>query len=197
MIDMMGAYGAFSQMGKLNTPTGIIKVTDSSGHILDEYKNSSKQAIPPDTAYLVTNILADDNARKMAFGSHSLLYIPGFDVAVKTGTSDNKRDNWTFGYTPKYVVGVWVGNPDNSPMNQALTSGVTGAAPIWNKIMHTLLDGTKPLAFEKPSILGVAGAIPKAMTRVTKIEDKLIFSDTFSSYSTPSAQAAIKELTTN
>lgn len=197
MIDMMGAYGAFSQTGRLNTPTGILKVTDFSGHILDEYKNSSKQALSPDAAYLLTNILSDDNARKMAFGSHSLLYIPGFDVAVKTGTSDNKRDNWTFGYSPKYVVGVWVGNPDNSPMNPALTSGVTGAAPIWNRIMHTLLDGTKPLAFEKPSILGTTGAIPKAMMRVQKKEDKLIFSDAFSSYSTPSAQAATLELTTN
>ncbi|MBI2085968.1 penicillin-binding protein 1C [Candidatus Daviesbacteria bacterium] len=197
MIDMMGSYGAFSQMGKLNTPTGIIKVTDFSGHILDEYKNSPKQVLSADTAYLVTNILTDEMARKMAFGPHSLLYIPSFDVAVKTGTSDNKRDNWTFGYTPKYVVGVWVGNPDNSPMNPALTSGVTGAAPIWNKIMHTLLDNTAPLAFEKPSILGAAGTIPKAMVKVQKKGDKLIFSDAFSSYSTPSAQAATLEITTN
>lgn len=201
MIDMMGVYGAFSQMGRFNTPTGILKVTDSSGNILEEYQTSSKQALLPQIAYLITNILSDDKARSMAFGAHSLLEIPGFPVAVKTGTSDSKRDNWTFGFTPKFVVGVWVGNPDNSPMNSTLTSGITGAAPIWNKIMHTLLDGTKPLAFERPTgiaetlidggrDLTIAGIIPKAIVRVQKKDKKLIFSDTFSTYATSSAQAA-------
>ncbi|MBI4035779.1 penicillin-binding protein [Candidatus Daviesbacteria bacterium] len=198
MIEMMGVYGAFSQLGQLNPPTGILEVTDSSGYILEEYENSSKQTLLPETAFLITHILSDDNARKMAFGANSLLKIKGYEVAVKTGTSDSKRDNWTFGYTPKYVVGVWVGNPDNTPMNPNLASGITGAAPIWNKIMHKLLDNTTPLAFQKPSEikevavdgkkdLGVAGNIPKAMVRVQKKEDKLIFSDPFSSYATPSA----------
>ncbi|MCL4365922.1 penicillin-binding transpeptidase domain-containing protein [Patescibacteria group bacterium] len=199
MIEMMGVYGALSGNGVLRPPTGVIKVTDSSNNILEEYKNSSKQAISPQIAYLITSILSDDNARSLAFGLHSLLNIPGYEVGVKTGTSDNKRDNWTFGYTPKFVVGVWVGNPDNTPMNPILTSGITGAAPIWNKIMHMLLDGTKPLAFERPpgvaesvidgnKDLSQAGAIPKSMVRIQRNEDKLIFSDPFSTYATPSAQ---------
>lgn len=204
MIEMMGAYSAFSQAGRFQKPTGILKVTDSKGEVLEEYKPNTKQVLTPQIAYLITNILADDNARKLAFGLDSLLKIPGFEVGVKTGTSDNKRDNWTFGYTPKYVVGVWVGNPDNSPMSPTLASGITGAAPIWNKIMHTLLDGTKPLAFEKPTgvaevvvdgkkDLGQAGLIPKAMVRVQKNDNQLVFSDRFSTYSTPSAQAASQE----
>ena len=188
MIDMMGAYGAFSQNGLFRLPTGILKITDSGGRILEEFKDAPKQALSPQIAYLITNILSDDNARKMAFGVNSLLNIPGYEVAVKTGTSDRKMDNWTFGYTPKYTVGVWVGNPDNSPMNQKLTSGITGAAPIWNKIMHTLLDGNPPLAFEKPA--GIAKMLPKAMVRVIKNEDKIIFSDAFSTYATSSAQAS-------
>ncbi len=200
MIEMMGVYGSFSQNGLLRKPTGILKVTDSGNNILEEYKNYPKQAISPASAYLITNILSDDNARKMAFGPKSLLYIPGFEVAVKTGTSDSKRDNWTFGYTPKHVVGVWVGNPDNSPMNPRLASGITGAAPIWNKIMHALLDGSKPVAFTRPAgimetvvngnkDLQLTGVLPKTMVRMTKNEDKLIFSDNFSSYATSSAQA--------
>lgn len=208
MIDMMGVYGAFANNGILHSPTGILKVTDSEGHLLEEYKDSAKQSIQAQIAYLITSILADDNARSMAFGLNSLLKIPGYDVAVKTGTSDSKRDNWTFGYSPKFVVGVWVGNPDNSPMNPNLASGITGAAPIWNKIMHTLLDNSKPLAFERPAgvnegivdgrkDLNITGTIPKAMVRVQKQEDKLIFTDSFSTYSTPSAQAAIKETATN
>src|SRR6185436_9760216 len=76
-------------------------------------------------------------------GTNSPLYIPGQYVSVKTGTSDNKRDNWTIGYTPNYVVAVWVGNNDNSPMSQQLASGITGAAPIWNKVITLLLKGQR------------------------------------------------------
>lgn len=200
MIEMMGLYNTFAQMGEYLPPSGILKITDSKGHILEEYQNQKKQVLTSQIAYLITNILADDKARSMAFGINSLLNIPGYEVAVKTGTSDNKRDNWTFGYTPKFVVGVWVGNPDNSPMNPNLASGITGAAPIWNKIMKTLLAGTQPVAFEKPSglaennsygrkDLNLSGVIPKAMVRVHKAEDKIIFSDDYSSYATTSAQA--------
>lgn len=201
MVEMVGTYGTFAANGLFHQPTGILKVTDSNNNILEEYKDSPKQVLSPAIAYLITNILSDDNARRLAFGAKSLLHIPGFEVAAKTGTSDNKRDNWTFGYTPEAVVGVWVGNPDNSPMNPRLTSGITGAAPIWNKIMHTLLDGTKPLAFERPAgiietmvngkkDLSITEVVPRAMVRMTKKEDKLIFSDTFSSYATSSAQAS-------
>lgn len=208
MIEMMGAYNAFAQMGKFRSPTGILKVIDPKGEILEEYQPEAKEIISPQIAYLISNILSDDNARSLAFGSKSLLHIPGFEVAVKTGTSDNKRDNWTFGYTPSYAVGAWVGNPDNTPMNPALASGITGAAPIWNKIMHQLLDGSKPVAFKKPSEiaevkidgrkdLSIVGTIPKAMVRVQKSENKLLYSDAFSSYSTPSAQAAINDGSTN
>lgn len=204
MIEMMGAYEAFARGGQFQPPTGILKVSDSHGNILEEYKNSPKQAISSQVAYLITNILSDDNARSLAFGPKSLLYIPGYEVGVKTGTSDNKRDNWTFGFSPKFVVGVWVGNPDNTPMNPQLASGITGAAPIWNKIMHTLLDGTTPLVFEKPggiaesSIdskkdLSQTGIIPKSLTRIQKNGDKFIFSDPFSSWATPSAQTVSLE----
>lgn len=208
MIDMMAVYGSLANLGYKKYPTPFLKVTDSSGNILEEYKQSfssnhdtDEQVLDPQIAYLITDILKDNRARTPAFGPNSLLNIPGFPVAVKTGTSDNKRDNWTFGYTPKYVVGVWVGNPDNSPMNPALTSGITGATPIWNRIMHTLLDGSTPLAFERPTgiaesvidgrkDLTLAGTILKSMVRVRRQEDKVVFSDTFSSFATSSAQTA-------
>ena len=92
-------------------------------------------------SYLLWNILSDDAARTPAFGPYSQLVIPGYKVAVKTGTTDNKKDNWTFGFTPSYVVGVWVGNNDGHTMNPRLASGVTGAAPIWNRVMKTILAG--------------------------------------------------------
>ncbi|MCH7641338.1 hypothetical protein IID22_04020, partial [Patescibacteria group bacterium] len=84
-------------------------------------------------------ILRDNKARSPAFGSNSLLVIPGHsEVAVKTGTSNNLRDNWTIGFNQKYLVAVWVGNNDNSPMSR-VASGITGATPIWHKIMTALL----------------------------------------------------------
>ena len=198
MIDMMSVYGALSQNGYKKYPTPILKVADSSGNVLEEYEDRSQQTLEPAVAYLITDILKDNRARTPAFGPFSLLNIPGYEVAVKTGTSDNKRDNWTFGYTPKFVVGIWVGNNDNSPMNPALSSGVTGAAPIWNKIMHTLLDGTENIAFAKPAgiieavidgrrDLAAAGILPKSLVRVTKAEDKLTFQDAFTVFATSSA----------
>lgn len=208
MIDLMAVYNTLSQMGSFRKPTGILKVTDSNGNVLEEYKNSSKQVLQPEVAYLISDILADNKARSIAFGPNSLLNIPGQTVSVKTGTSDSKRDNWTFGYTSDFVVGVWVGNPDNTPMHPSLTSGVTGAAPIWNKIMRGLLVIKPGIAFNRPSTviesnidgrkdLMVAGNLPKGLVRIKTDSEKTIFSDAFSSFATASAQAAIKDGSTN
>jgi 1A family penicillin-binding protein len=154
MTDMMEAYGTFSQMGVKHDLTPILKVVDAQGEVLEEANTQNiKRALDPAVSYMITDILSDNKARTPAFGPNSLLVIPGFTVAVKTGTTDNKKDNWTFGYTPKYVVGVWVGNNNNKPMNPLLTSGVTGAAPIWHRIMVSLLKGTQNLAFEKPDTI--------------------------------------------
>ena len=92
----------------------------------------------------------DNNARTLTFGPNSWLVIPGKTVSVKTGTTDQKRDNWTVGYTSSYVVGVWIGNNDNSPMNQAISSGATGASPIWNRIMRVVLKGKRDEPPKKP-----------------------------------------------
>ena len=100
----------------------------------------------------MSDILSDNIARQQAFGPHSALEIPGYKVAVKTGTTDSKKDNWTIGYTPEFLVAVWVGNNDNTPMNPQLTSGITGAAPIWNRVMTHLLTNysNKNSWFNKP-----------------------------------------------
>lgn len=208
MIDMMAVYGTLANYGQLQRVTPILKVLDSSGEVLEEYKkNDTKTAIKPEIAYLITSILTDNSARSLSFGPNSLINL-GPTVAVKTGTSDNKRDNWTFGYTRDFVVGVWVGNNDNSPMNPTLTSGVTGAAPIWRKIMQMLLAQYPALAFTKPEGVvsaivdgrrdfAIAGLVPKGLVKVKTEADKIIFSDSFSSYATTSARATIKDENTN
>lgn len=157
MIDMMSVYNTFSQNGKKFEIKGVSKIVDTRGKIIEDNTTDEGQIVlQPSVAYMITNILSDNQARSSAFGTNSLLNIPGKTVAVKTGTTDSKRDNWTIGYSPEYVVGVWVGNNDNTPMNPRLTSGVTGAAPIWNKIMLELLKDRPNLAFEKPSDIASA-----------------------------------------
>lgn len=151
LIDLTSGYSTFANRGKHMEPVAILKVQDKSGKVLEEVKDrTSKQVLSEEISFLISHILSDNNARSEEFGANSLLNISGKTVAVKTGTTDDKRDNWAVGYTPSVVVGVWVGNNDNTPMNQKIASGVTGATPIWNKIMQTALSGKGSEGFSKP-----------------------------------------------
>lgn len=208
MIDMMTVYGTLSQLGEKKVSTPVLKVVNSEGETLEEYEDHPALALTPQVAYLITNILSDNNARTPAFGPNSLLKIGDNKVAVKTGTTDNKKDNWTFGYTEDFVVGVWVGNNDNTPMNPSLTSGITGAAPIWNKITSLLLQKKPGLGFKKPEgiveatvdgrrDLAISSNLPKSLVQVTKKDDEIIFSDPYSSFSTPSAVVSAADTSNN
>ena len=139
MTDMATVYGTFANQGERVDLNPILEVKDPRGNILEQKKKTVQKVIDPAAAFIISDILSDNQARSMAFGTNSPLVIDGHTVSVKTGTSDNKRDNWTIGYTPSFVVAVWVGNNDNSPMDPSLTSGITGAAPIWHEIMNNLL----------------------------------------------------------
>ncbi|QQG40780.1 MAG: transglycosylase domain-containing protein [Candidatus Levyibacteriota bacterium] len=142
MLDMTTVYGVLANGGIRVDVNPVLKITDSKDNILEEKNgNMGLRVLDENITFVLSNILADNNARSIEFGTNSPLNIPGYTVSVKTGTTDNKRDNWTFGYTKDRLAGVWVGNNDNSPMSQQLASGITGAAPIWHKIMVTLLEG--------------------------------------------------------
>lgn len=174
MTEMAQAFSAFANRGKPRTLNGVLKVEDRSGHILYEFKDPNyikdvekplkapdsfaiqgKRTISQETAFLISHILADNNARLQAFGGGSYLVVPRQSVSVKTGTTDDKKDNWTIGYTPNFLTAVWVGNNDNTPMNPALASGVTGAAPIWNRIMKDILKEQSSMPAVRPA--GVVG----------------------------------------
>ncbi len=151
LLDLVDGYSTLADSGKQLSPVAILEVKDSSGKVIDKATDSQpKQVITPDIAFIISHILSDNNARSMEFGPNSLLVVPAKTVAVKTGTTDDKRDNWAIGYTPSVAVGVWVGNNDNTPMNQQIASGVTGATPIWNKIMQAALSGKGDEGFQKP-----------------------------------------------
>lgn len=160
MTDMATAFGVFANSGIKVPLQPILKVEDSTGHILEEYNPSEgirqgEKVLSEQTSFLISHILSDNNARSAAFGTNSVLNVPGKIVSVKTGTTNNLRDNWTIGYTPNLLVATWVGNNDNSSMSY-VASGVTGASPIWQKIMKYALKDVKTPGLEKPD--GIVGA---------------------------------------
>ena len=177
MLDMGKAFAVFANSGVRQESNSILKVEDSHGKILEEFKPKvGKEILPPEVTYLISHILLDNNARSAAFGENSLLVIPKHAVSVKTGTTDDKRDNWTIGYTPGFLTVVWVGNNDNSPMNPYLTSGITGAAPIWNKIMTYVLKDQPDQWPSRPediiglSICAITGRLPGDSNCPTRYE---------------------------
>ncbi|MCX6754556.1 MAG: PBP1A family penicillin-binding protein [Candidatus Nomurabacteria bacterium] len=146
LLDMTSVYGVFANNGIKNPTTGIISVEDGSGNILEKTELASQQIIKPNTTHILSSILSDDAARTPTFGAHSILNIPGREVAVKTGTTNNNKDAWTIGYTPSVAVGVWVGNNDNKPMKKG---GAALAGPIWNAVMSEALKNLPVESFEK------------------------------------------------
>jgi len=190
MVDMAVAFGVFANAGKKVALVPIIKIQNSTGKILEDntnliVKNSEikptswdgstlwqphdNYVLPQEVTYLISHILLDDSARAQTFGAGSILSVGGRPISVKTGTTEDKRDNWTIGYTSgkdSRLVAVWVGNNDNTPMSPYLESGDTGAAPIWNKIMrYTLRDITlqwpqKPENVVFVQICALSGMLP-------------------------------------
>ena len=129
-------------------PVSVLKVTDADGKVLEEYKQpGTERVVSEQAAYLITDVLSDNNARAPAFGLNSVLKMSR-PAAVKTGTTSSWRDNWTLGYTPDYVTGVWVGNADNSEMEHI--SGITGAAPIWHDVMEYIHRNLPVTEFVEP-----------------------------------------------
>lgn len=174
MLEMATAFGVFANSGTKVALTPILKVQDSTGKTLAEYNpdevgkrvedlretqpggSEADKVLSPQTSFLISHILSDNNARSAAFGPSSVLNVPGRTVSVKTGTTNNLRDNWTIGYTPTRLVATWVGNNDNSPMSY-VASGVTGASPIWQKIMRYALRDIKNTSPIEPQT-GIEGA---------------------------------------
>lgn len=141
-FDMAVAFSTLANQGVRKPLSAFIKVTDWQGKVLFEKDEivEGTRVLEPEAAFITSHILHDNNARAAAFGTGSFLVIPGHpEVSVKTGTTNDLRDNWTIGYSPLIVTLSWVGNNDNTPMRGAV-SGVSGASPIWNKIMREALQ---------------------------------------------------------
>lgn len=137
MTEMAVAFGVFANSGIRVNLNPILRVENYQGKVLEEFEvQEEERVLPVEVSYLISHILLDNNARAGVFGTSSYLVIPGHAVSVKTGTTNDRRDNWTIGFTPSLLTVVWNGNNDNTPTG---TFGATSAAPIWNKIMREAL----------------------------------------------------------
>ncbi len=155
MLDMTTAFGVFANGGYRIDLHPILKVEDNKGNLLQSYTPPQspifgKKVLPDGVAFIISDILADNGARLQEFGPASALYFPKNYVSAKTGTTNDFRDNWTIGYTPNFVVTVWVGNNDNTTMN-GLASGITGAAPIFHTVMSYLLQEKQAQQPQRPA----------------------------------------------
>jgi penicillin-binding protein 1C len=193
LLDMVYAYSVFSNNGAMMgqpaknprpgyrqlDPVAILRVEDSEGTVLWQYTQPEARTVvladgrelSPQEAYLLTNVLSDNNARAAAFGSNSALRLSR-PAAAKTGTTTDYRDVWTIGYTPQIVTGVWVGNNDNVPMEGVSSS--RGAAPIWHDVMERIYNEghaqrllgeivenfPRPSGFVRLEVCAVSGLLP-------------------------------------
>ena len=137
LLDITSAYGVFAAEGLKIPPVSILKITDNQGNIIEENKKTPKRVLGIKETQLLNDILSDNEARAPMFGFNSSLYVKGYKVAVKTGTTQEYKDAWAVGYTPSLVCGVWAGNNNNSPMKKKPSVMIAG--PIWKEFMSKAL----------------------------------------------------------
>jgi len=164
LLELTATYGAFANGGFKVEPVAILRVEDDQGDVLREWHpHQDEQVLDERVAHFITDILSDDTARIPAFGEGSVLELTR-PAAVKTGTTSDWRDNWTIGYTPDLVCGVWVGNAMGAPMQGV--SGITGAAPIWHDFVEEALKGKPVREFVEPEgivhveVCALSGKLP-------------------------------------
>jgi membrane carboxypeptidase/penicillin-binding protein len=145
---MVSAYGVFATEGLKISPVTILRIEDSKGNIIEENKKTQKRVLSIEPCRIINSILSDNEARAPMFGWNSPLYFRDYPVAAKTGTTQNYQDAWTIGYSPSIVTGVWVGNNDNTPMEEE--PGVVLAGPIFHNFMEQALKKYPPENFTPP-----------------------------------------------
>ena len=151
LLDLTSAYSTFANDGVRNAPTGILEVYDSSGNILTQFSPQQSRVVSTQTARDISAILSDAYARFPEYPLNSPLSFPGYDVAVKTGTTNDTRDAWVVGYTPSVAIGVWSGNNDNSPMTKSIAGYIT--APMWHEAMMYAISKYPKMYFGEPSTI--------------------------------------------
>jgi len=172
LLEQTAAYGVLANDGIRHQTNPILRVEDKNNKILEQAKIEGKRVIDKEIVRLLTNVLSDNEARTPTFGPNSPLYLGARPVAAKTGTTQEYRDAWLIGYTPSLALGVWVGNNDNSKM-QNIAVGARAAGPIWHKFMTKALANTLIEEFPKPEIIPPNNFPAEKIVKIDKISGKL------------------------
>ena len=174
LLELSTAYASLANNGYYTGNHSILDIHDADGNLLYTVdKTPPLQIFDPRVTWLISDILSDDSARKTGFGLNSTLKLDR-TAAVKTGTTTNFHDNWTIGYTPDLLVGVWVGNSGYEAMHNV--TGLTGAAPIWHEVMRGLSQGRPDHPFERPDgltqveVCDISGLLPTSACSHTRTE---------------------------
>jgi penicillin-binding protein 1C len=174
LLELTGAFAVLADRGIKTDHPAILEVHNADGNLLYQPgPTPSLQILDPRLVWLLSDILSDDEARSLGFGHNSTLKIDR-PAAVKTGTTTNFHDNWTIGYTPDIVIGVWVGNSDYQAMKDV--TGLTGAAPIWHETIRKVLEGKTKTEFARPEglvqmeVCALSGLLPTEYCQHTRTE---------------------------
>ncbi|MDP2696233.1 MAG: transglycosylase domain-containing protein [bacterium] len=150
LIELVGAYSVFAQEGKAHKQSLILEIKDGKNRIRETYKDEVNQVIEPQYTRLINDVLSDVEARSALFSSSlNLTVYPGYQVALKTGTTNDYRDAWAIGYNPSLVVGVWAGNNNNEPM-QRRAGSILAAIPMWHNFLVEALKTRPAETFTPP-----------------------------------------------
>lgn len=149
-LDMVSSYSVFANEGVRNPYVSILEVKDSTGKILEEYKENPTEVLQRDSALKISSILSDNVARSPAYGQTSALSFGERDVAVKTGTTNDYKDAWIIGYTPSITLGAWAGNNNNTPMEKKVAGFIV--APMWRAFMDEILKTVPVEKFPAPPV---------------------------------------------
>jgi len=194
-VEMAGAFSVFANGGVKYDLASILKITDSKNKILYEYqleKNAGQQVLDPQISYEIADILSDNEARSLVFGTRSSLYFPDRKVAAKTGTTSSFKDAWTVGFTPSIATAVWVGNSDATAMKNGADGSVL-AGPIFHKFMVDALEGTPNEDFAKPDGLQTATIEKYSNKQPTEFSSETS-TDIFASWQLPAEKDDIHQL---
>jgi len=168
LLEHTNAFGAFAREGILHQATGILKIEDKNGKVIEEYQDQSTQAIDASIVRLTNSVLSDNSARAFIFGENNYLTLGNRPVAAKTGTTNDYHDAWTIGYTPSLVTGVWVGNNNNSAMKRGADGSIV-AAPIWHDYMDKVLGDTPIEYFNPPDSITTGKAVLDGQAEVATV----------------------------
>lgn len=159
LMSLVNAYATLADNGLERQPSTVLGVEDNAGNVLEQYQNQSSQVVDPNYAQTITSILSSADLRAPLFGaSLNLTTFPGYEVALKTGTTNNYVDAWAMGYTPDLAVGVWAGNNNNQPL-KSQGSSILAAVPMWHDFLSQALKQFPADTFTTPSPLKATNSV--------------------------------------